>query len=44
MISYQNESLVDLHSKILDARPSSLLGPDFFMFMQFSGKFDRIVG
>ena len=31
---------VDLQGKILDAHPS--LGPIFFIFMQFSGHFNRI--
>ena len=33
--------MADLPSKILDARPSQ--GPNFFLFMQFLGKFGKIV-
>ena len=32
-------SVADLHSKILEERPSSF---QFFIFMQFSAKFDQI--
>ena len=33
--------MADLHSKILDAQPSS---PIFFIFMQFSTNFVQIIG
>ena len=33
--------MADLHSKILDARPPG--GPNSFNFMQFLGKFGKIV-
>ena len=35
------KSVADLHSKILDARPPG--GPNSFNFMQFLGKFGKIV-
>ena len=34
-------TVADLHSKILDARPPG--GPNSFKFMQFLGKFGKIV-
>ena len=34
-------AVADLHSKILDARPPG--GPNSFNFMQFLGKFGKIV-
>ena len=34
-------TVADLHSKILDARPPG--GPNSFNFMQFLGKFGKIV-
>ena len=38
----QDIPVADLHSKILDARPP-LGGPNSFNFMQFLGKFGKIV-
>ena len=37
------QSVADLHSKILDAPPPPPGGPNSFNFMQFLGKFGKIV-
>ena len=39
---YAHIPVADLHSKILDARLP--LGPIFFIFINFSGKFGQIIG